>query len=181
MRRAAAGERCPSGAQRFWWNLWLLCDAARDRCGVPGRASGAAADTLAEPRTESGPPRPVSHRSPGIRSPLSNAGRVSTGRGPNCSNQTCRACNQIAAPNEPAALSGDAAGGSTSPLPQTFDSCAAARPPSCPPCKAAAPVHRRDGSDVPNNVLRHGRRRRRRRASAAGLAADVSAADDDAR
>ena len=49
MRRAAAGERRPSGAQRFWWNLWLRRAAARDRCVGPGRASGAAADTLAEP------------------------------------------------------------------------------------------------------------------------------------
>ena len=185
-RRASAAQAWPGAASEYM--------AASRRCPrIDARrraARGApAADTFARARTKPGRGfSPPSSRRASRRPPY-EAGRVSKAAAPNCSNlQTeqglaIRRCPK-ASPRHACGRGGrfDLASAATSRFLRRGGPCRSTdRLPALR--KAATPVHRteRDDSDVPNNVLRHGRRRRRRRASAAGLAADVSTLDDDAR
>ena len=162
----AASRRCLRSMRR--------CSAVR---GAP------AADTFARAPARnqdvgSRPPALAGRR--GDLSPKRDASR----RPPPRIVQICSRAKDLqsdAAPKRARGTSVDATGGLTSPRQRPLDSCGDTEPcrQAAALSKAATPVHR-DDSDVPNNVLRHGRRRRRRRASAAGLAADVSTADDDA-
>ena len=126
MESVAASRRCLRSMRR--------CSAVR---GAP------AADTFAsDPARKPGAsvPRPIARRASGALSPMRDASRRAAA--PNCSNLlqskdfAIRRC-----PKRARGTSVDAAGGSTSPLPQTFDSCGAAGPAKaqtgCPPCAEA--------------------------------------------
>ncbi len=105
LRRAATGERCPSGAQRFWWKLWPRRAAARDRCASAcGQRRSCSGHLGREPARKPGclVPRPIARRASGALSPMRDASRGSRPRVVQKMSRA-RACNQTLPQSEPAA------------------------------------------------------------------------------
>ena len=138
--RRGDGRALPERGPALLLNIWLRRDAARDRC----------ASACGQRRSRSGHlcKSPARNQDVGSRPPAL-AGRRgdlptkrdASRRPPPRIVQICRQSKDLqsdAAPKRARGTPVDAAGGSTSPLPQTFDSCAAAGPAKaqtgCPPC-----------------------------------------------